>query len=95
VDAQNTQITSVIDPARQSRADVTEKASTVTTKVNRESHILNLSVRGFLTILVTATVCYMGLRAVKVEEPLYSMSFLCLGYYFGQANRLNPNQLTK
>ena len=58
----------------------------------RESHILNVSVRGIITMTVVATICYMGLRMIEVKEPLYSISFLCLGYYFGQGTK--PTQKT-
>lgn len=61
---------------------------------SRESHIMNVSVRGIITMGVVGTICAMAMRAIKVEEPLYSISFLCLGYYFGQgkaAKTTTPN----
>jgi len=68
----------------------TVDSSAVPTK-SKESHIASVSVRSIITMGVVATVCYMAVRALKVEEPLYSMAFLCLGYYFGQGRSL-PSQ---
>jgi len=56
-----------------------------------ESHIMNVSVRGIITMGVVFTICFMATRVIKVEEPLYSISFLTLGYYFGQGKTNKPN----
>lgn len=56
----------------------------------RESHILSVSIRGIIVLMLVGTVCYMGLKALKVEEPLYSLVFLAVGYYFGQSHRDKP-----
>lgn len=50
------------------------------------SHFFGLSVRGFITLSVVWCVIVMSLRAMKVEEPLYSLVNLCVGYYFGAMN---------
>lgn len=49
------------------------------------STIFGASVRSWLALILTITVCGMGVAGVKVEEPLYTMACLALGAYFGQA----------
>lgn len=60
------------------------------------SYILGVSVRAWLAIVLTITVCVINigpmlLSAVKVsvtecvvEEPLYSAFLIALGFFFGQ-----------
>ena len=52
--------------------------------MNEESKVFGVSVRSFITLLLTFTVCYMSLCLIKIDEPLYSAFMLCLGFYFGQ-----------
>ena len=64
-----------------------------------DSQVLGVSVRAWLAIMLTATVCIMNLVALwpslhglnqyvlKIEEPLYSGWLLSLGFYFGQKNK--------
>jgi hypothetical protein len=52
-----------------------------------ESHLFNLSVRGFLTIIVFGTASYMAVKQIKIDEPYYSLVFLVAGFYFGQATK--------
>lgn len=74
-------------------SDATEiLAKPLKAKAPNESHFMNISVRGLITMYIVAIVCYMGLKSVKVEEPLYSMTFLTLGYYFGQGGRPTTQQ---
>jgi len=49
-----------------------------------ESNVLKVSVRGWITLIVVATVCGMSIFAIEVKEPLYTMAGMCLGWYFGQ-----------
>ena len=49
-----------------------------------ESTFMRVSVRAWLALLLTGTVCTMAMRALKVDEPLYSAFMLSLGFYFGQ-----------
>ena len=57
-----------------------------------ESRVMGVSVRGWIALLLTATVCAMNLipqireaaQAVEIKEPLYSGWLLALGFYFGQ-----------
>jgi len=51
---------------------------------NTESTLLGVTVRGWLAIILTLTVCAMSLLGIKVVEPLYSAGLLALGFYFGQ-----------
>lgn len=53
-------------------------------KEKKQRSQINVSVRGIIVLMVVATVCYMAMKALKVEEPLYSLVFITVGYYFGQ-----------
>lgn len=52
--------------------------------MNDESKIFGISVRAFLVVLFSLTVCGMAVYLIKVEEPLYSAFLLGLGFFFGQ-----------
>lgn len=52
-----------------------------------DSHIGTVSIRAWIAILLVSTVCFMAVFAMKVEEPLYSMATLALGFYFGQKTK--------
>ena len=52
--------------------------------MNEESKIFGMTVRGFLVILLTLTVCLLSGLSHKIDEPLYSAFMLALGFYFGQ-----------
>lgn len=70
--------------------------TTFTGKPEPESRVMGVSVRGWIALLLTSTVCAMNLAALwptlhgvsqfvlKIEEPLYSGWLLALGFYFGQ-----------
>lgn len=53
----------------------------------KDSHMFNVSVRGWLVILLVVTVCFMSISARKIEEPLYTLVGLGMGYYFGQGKK--------
>jgi len=52
-----------------------------------ESRLGALSVRGLIALLVVVTICAMSFLVLKVEEPLYTLSSLTVGYYFGQSQQ--------
>lgn len=51
------------------------------------STIAGVSVRAWLAILTTATVCGMSMGGIKVEEPLYTLVGMIIGFYFAQNNK--------
>lgn len=53
----------------------------------RESKVFNISIRGWLAVIIICTVCYMSIGEKTVVEPLYSMAMLALGFYFGQKSQ--------
>lgn len=55
-----------------------------------ESKLLGVSIRGWLAIMITLTVCGMAMGAVEVKQPLHDMALLALGFYFGQKT-ITPN----
>lgn len=48
------------------------------------SSIMGVSLRGWLAFLLVLTVCGMSVSQIVVEEPLYSLATLAVGFYFGQ-----------
>lgn len=44
----------------------------------------DVSVRAVLAVMLTSTVCIMHLWAIEVKEPLYTLSTMAIGLYFGQ-----------
>lgn len=54
---------------------------------NDESRILGVSVRGWLAVFLTATVCFMSVRSTEVKEPLYTVIVMALSFYFGQKTK--------
>lgn len=49
-----------------------------------QSSLGNVSIRGWIAISLTATTCGMSIAGMTVEEPLYSLVLLAIGFYFGQ-----------
>jgi len=45
---------------------------------------IDVSVRALLAIMLTLTVCFMHLYGIEVKEPLYTLSTMAIGLYFGQ-----------
>ena len=50
----------------------------------KDSSIFGVSLRGLIVLLTVLTVCVMAMISKKVEEPLYTLVGLTVGYYFGQ-----------
>lgn len=63
-----------------------------TNHISRDSLMgrLGLSVRGVVVTLMVITVCVCSVMKLEVKEPLYSLAFVAIGYYFGQTQRGNP-----
>jgi hypothetical protein len=53
----------------------------------KESRIFGVSTRGIITLLIVLTVCGMSAAGRSVEEPLYTMVGLVIGFYFGQREK--------
>jgi len=53
----------------------------------KTSSLGGVSIRGWLAILLTVTVCGMSASSKVVIEPLYTMASLALGFYFGQKTK--------
>ena len=50
----------------------------------KESQAFNISVRGWVCIMIVTTICFMSIMGQDVKEPLYTLGGLVIGYYFGQ-----------
>jgi hypothetical protein len=46
-----------------------------------------ISVRGILALTITLTICIMGIRAMDVKEPLYSLAIAVVSFYMGQNSK--------
>ena len=49
------------------------------------STLFKVSIRGWLAMMLVATVCAKSMLDGEVKEPLYSLSIGALGFYFGQS----------
>jgi len=56
-------------------------------ELNGESQLVGISIRAWLAILLTVTVCVMSGFSLKIVEPLYTAFLLSLGFYFGQKTK--------
>lgn len=73
----------------------TQTTTTATTSgppKHMESHILNMSVRSIIALIVILTVCYMSIAASEVKEPLYTLAGLIVGFFFGQQTKPKSQQ---
>lgn len=52
--------------------------------MGEESKLLGVSVRGWIVIMLVASVCCLAFLQIEVKEPLYTMVTVAVGYYFGQ-----------
>jgi hypothetical protein len=72
--------------------DETTPPIAVTPAKASESHLFNVSTRAWITFMIVGTICAMSAKLMKVEEPLYSMGTMVLGFYFGQVTRPKAQQ---
>ncbi len=49
-----------------------------------DSRIYNVSVRAWLVLVMMLTVCYMSVKNIPIQEPLYGAFLLGIGFYLGQ-----------
>ena len=68
-----------------------ETQSTEPKEQTSDSQIIGVSVRAWITLILTLTVCAMALAVIEVKEPLYSAFLLALGFYFGQKFTIKQN----
>lgn len=53
----------------------------------KESEVFGMSTRGFMAILIVFTVCVMSFLKIAVVEPLYTLTSMAVGFYFGQKTK--------
>lgn len=58
--------------------------------MNDDSKIFGVSFRGWLAFVIVYTVCFMSAWGMKVEEPLYTLCTVAVGFYFGSKNQQTP-----
>lgn len=58
--------------------------SAMTEEPGGESHIMRVSVRAWIVMLLVVTLCIMSGLGIQVSEPLYTVVTVAVGYYFGQ-----------
>lgn len=56
-----------------------------------DSNLFGVTVRAWLAMLTTVTICLMQSFGMDVKEPLYTLGGMALGFYFGQKSP--PKQL--
>ncbi len=50
---------------------------------HKDSHVFGLSLRGLITLEIITGVIVLAFCKVEVKEPLYSISLIVIGSYFG------------
>jgi len=51
---------------------------------NGDSHVMKISIRAWLALIIVTTICAMSILGMTVVEPLYTIGSLAIGFYFGQ-----------
>lgn len=59
----------------------------ILTKPANESRAFNVSIRAWVCLLVTLTICYMSVAELEIREPLYTLGGMVIGYYFAQKEK--------
>ena len=49
-----------------------------------------VSIRAWIALIFVFSVCFMAIFGKQVEEPLYSLSVMAVGFYFGQQKNTPP-----
>lgn len=56
-------------------------------KAAEESYAFGMSMRGWLALLLTFSVCLLSVMGQEVNEPLYGLAYMAIGFYFGQSKK--------
>ena len=48
---------------------------------------IRISLRGFIALMIVWTVCVMSTSGAKIEEPLYTLVGMVIGYYYAQEKK--------
>ncbi len=68
-------------PETENTSSTTE---TVTTdKVQAESQLMNVSIRGWITVALVLTVCLMSGLKIEINEPMYTLVVMAVSFYLG------------
>jgi len=54
---------------------------------NGDSQLFGVSVRGWLAVEIVTAVVVLSLMQIIVQEPLYTLAALSVGFYFGNAKK--------
>ena len=49
---------------------------------------VRMSLRGFIALIIVFTVCTLSATGTKIEEPLYTLVGMVIGYYYAQDKKL-------
>ncbi len=58
---------------------------------NGDSTMAGVSIRAWIAIILVFEVCFMASFGRTVEEPLYSLAVMAVGFYFGQVKAQKPS----
>ena len=58
--------------------------------LKRSSHVFNVSLRGWIALIVVLTICGMSALKIQVAEPLYTIGGMIVAFYFGQIEKPKP-----
>jgi hypothetical protein len=83
----------MIDPSKPEGTTTTQQTTTTQTDIPPagDSSLFGISVRACVCLLFTLSVCLIQVAGAiitghfTVEEPLYGLTYLAVGFFFGQA----------
>lgn len=58
--------------------------------IKQQDAAMQISVRAWIALILVVAVCYMAAFSRTVEEPLYSLAVMAVGFYFGQQKNTTP-----
>lgn len=61
-----------------------EETQVISREIKQQDAAMQISVRAWIALILVLAVCFMAAFGRQVEEPLYSLSVMAVGFYFGQ-----------
>ena len=62
-------------------------ADEIKPQTSNESQMYGVSIRGWLALMLSITVCGMSIFRIDVKELMYTLVVMALSFYFGQKTK--------
>lgn len=70
---------------------IDETITIASTGIQRKSELLTAEVRAVVVYMFVLTVCVMSFMRMVINEPLYGLAYLAVGYLFGKVEGKQKN----